>query len=146
MRDARPVLHLYCDGSAGERVGRPGGWAYLVVHAEQVLASGSGGAAKTTSLAMELEAARAALTEVLARGWHHTHAVELVSDCSIALDAAEGRAVPRRQEAVAQALRAAALAAASTTRWIRAHAGHRWNEAVDALAHEARLGATVTRS
>lgn len=132
-------LELYCDGSAGERVGTPGGWAFLVVRGDEVLASGHGAAARTTSLVMELEAARAALHEVLARGWHRRHAVQLVTDSAIALDVAAGRFVPRRHEALARALRAAAVEAGAATRWVRAHSGHRWNDAVDALAHEAKV-------
>lgn len=138
----RATLELYCDGSSEERVGTPGGWAFLVVRRGEVVASGSGGARVTTSLVMELEAARAALREVVARGWHLRDAIELVSDSSIALDVAAGRFVPKRHETLAQALRAASVEAGATTRWVRAHSGHRWNEAVDALAHDAKLTAS----
>lgn len=141
LRDAlsgRATLELYCDGSSEARVGTPGGWAYLVVRRGEVVASGSGAARVTTSLVMEFEAARAALREVVARGWHRRDAVELVSDSSIALDVAAGRFLPKRHRAVAEALRAASVEAGATTRWVRAHAGHRWNEAVDALARDAK--------
>lgn len=131
-------LELYCDGSGEERVGRRGGWAFLVVRGDQVLASKSGASRSTTCLVMELEAALSGLNEVLARDWHRRHAIELVSDSSIALDIAGGRFMPKRHVALAQALRAASLEAGASTRWVRGHSGSRWNEAADALAHEAK--------
>jgi ribonuclease HI len=131
-------LSVYCDGSAEERVGRPGGWAFLVVRRDRVLASKSGASRSTTCLVMELEAALSGLNEVLARGWHLGHRVELVSDSSIALDVAAGRFVPKPQAALARALRQAALEAKASTRWVRGHSGSRWNEAADALADEAK--------
>ena len=49
------VLELYCDGSGEERVGKRGGWAFLVVRDDVVIASKSGGSKATTSLVMELD-------------------------------------------------------------------------------------------
>lgn len=141
------LLELYSDGSAEERVGRPGGWAFIIVRGGEVVATGQGMAPRTTSLVMELEGALAALTEVLARGWHTTHQVVLVSDSSIALEVAAGRFVPRpeRYTSLCQALRVAALDARAATRWVRAHAGDHWNEQVDELAHQARSAALEAR-
>lgn len=135
----RATLELYCDGSSEAFVGTPGGWAFLVVRRGEVIASGSGAARTTTSLVMELEAARAALREVVSRGWHRRDAVELVSDSSIALDVAAGRFVSKKHVTLCHALRAASVEAGATTRWVRAHSGHRWNDAVDALAHDAKV-------
>jgi ribonuclease HI len=133
-------LELYSDGSAEDRSMRPGGWAFVIVRGDEVLATGQGSAAKTTSLVMELEAACAALTGVLSRGWHAGTGVVLISDCSVALDVAAGRFLPRPPQyaELCRALRQATLEAGATTRWVRAHAGHRWNEHVDALAEQAR--------
>ena len=64
--------------------------------------------------------------------------MELISDSSIALDIAAGRFLPKRHVALALTLREAAVATGATTRWVRAHSGHRWNEAVDGLAREAK--------
>ena len=132
------VLELYCDGSAEEKVGTPGGWAFLVVRGDEVLISRTGSAPKTTSLVMELVAARSALKLVVGKGWHTQYAVELISDSSITLDVAAGRFMPKRNEAVGAALRKLAVQAGARTRWVRAHSGHRWNEAVDGLAREAK--------
>lgn len=132
------VLELYTDGSAEERVGKPGGWAFLVVRGEELLASKTGASESTTSLVMELQAALAGLEEIVSRGWHMGARVELISDSSIALDIAAGRFLPKRHVSAALALRAAAVEARATTRWVRAHSGHPWNEAVDSMAHQAK--------
>jgi ribonuclease HI len=79
-------VEVHSDGSGEARVGRPGGWAFVIVRGDEVLGRGEGRAEKTTCLLMELEAARAGLTEVLARGWHAPHGVVLVCDSSIVLD------------------------------------------------------------
>ena len=132
------VLEVYCDGSAEERVGKPGGWAFLVVREDQVLLEKSGRSNATTSLVMELEAARAALEAVIRNGWHEDHLVELISDSSIALDIAAGKFMPKRHVPLAEALRALALAAGAHTRWVRAHSGHPWNERVELAAARAK--------
>lgn len=136
-----PVLEVYSDGSAAERADRPGGWAWALVRHGAVLITSSGASPRTTSLVMELEAALAGLSEVVSRGWHRTHAVELISDSSIALEVAAGRFVPRTQVALAERLRAAALESGARTRWVRAHSGHPFNELVDALALAAKQAA-----
>ena len=132
------MLEVYTDGSAEERVGKPGGWAFVVVRSEEVLLTSNGGAPSTTSLVMELEAALAGLRAVVTRGWHLVNVIELISDSSIALDIAAGRFMPRKHVALATSLRETARDARANTRWVRAHSGHRWNEVVDALAREAK--------
>lgn len=132
------VLEVYCDGSAEARVGKPGGWAFMIVREDEVLLEKSGHSRSTTSLVMELEAARAALEAVIAKQWHLDHSVELISDSSIALDIAAGKFMPKRHVQLAEALRAIALVAGTRTRWVRAHSGHRWNELVDAAAARAK--------
>ncbi len=141
----RPLLEAHCDGSGEERVGRPGGWAFVIVRDGEVLVERDGSAAKTTSLVMELEAARAALDEVVARRWHFTHQVLLISDCRVALEVAAGTFTPRpaKYAALSAALRELAVTSNAVTKWVRAHAGHRWNEHVDASARAARLRAAA---
>lgn len=138
---ARSYIEVYCDGSGEERVGRPGGWAFLVVRDGEVLHTGHGAAPETTSLVMELEAARAALAEVVEAKWHLEHEVVLISDSRIALEVASGTFMPRplKYRPLSESLRAVAVAANARTKWVRAHAGHPWNERVDALAHEAKV-------
>jgi ribonuclease HI len=145
---ARPRLELYCDGSGEERVGRPGGWAFLAVRDDELVHAAHGAAAKTTSLVMELEAVSAALRTALAEGWHVAHEVVVVSDSRIALEVADGHFMPRpvAYRAQAEALRALAIATGARTKWVRGHAGHRWNEAVDALAHRAKVEGAASQS
>jgi ribonuclease HI len=130
------VLSIFCDGSSHSRGGLPGGWAFLVVKDDQVVASSSGGAKSTTNNRMELRAALEGLREVISRGLDDE--VELVSDSRFTLEIASGVYLPIKYLADARELRAAALEARAQTRWIRGHSGDRWNEAVDALAHEAK--------
>jgi len=139
------TLHVYCDGSGEERVGRPGGWAFVVVRDEAEVLHGEGAVASTTSLIMELEAALAGLRAVLAKRWHERHEVVLISDSSIALDIAAGRFTPKPPQyaELSAALRKAATRAKASTKWVRAHGGHRWNEEVDARARAARLGLRI---
>lgn len=111
------MISIYCDGSSTERAGRAGGWAYIVVRDGEELASGSGGARSTTNNVMELEAAREGVKA--ARSHQRVdEPVELVTD---------SRYVEEHlgEEGV-------------TTRWVRGHAGNRWNEEADARAHEAK--------
>jgi len=139
------VLEVHCDGSAEERVGRPGGWAFVIVRDDEVLCERDGSASKTTSLVMELEAARSALDEVVEQRWHFTHRVVLISDCRVALEVAAGTFTPRpaKYAALSSALREVAVTSGAVTKWVRAHAGHRWNEHVDASAKAARLRAAA---
>jgi ribonuclease HI len=139
------VLELWTDGSAEGRAGRPGGWAFIAVRADAEVGAGHGGQGATTCVLMELEAVRQALLEAQARGWHRRHQLVVVSDSSIALDAAAGRFLPRPYAALAAEVYALAQALSAQTRKVRSHAGARWNELADARAHEARLEAQTAR-
>lgn len=138
------MVRIYCDGSGDAHAGLPGGWAYIVVRDGIALAWRSGAARATTNNRMELKAALLGLREVVARGFEGP--VELVSDSRFTLDIARGAYLPKVDAAQAHALRAAAVAARATTRWVRSHSGQAWNEQADALAGEARRRVTrVTR-
>lgn len=139
-------IELYCDGSGEERVQRPGGWAFVIVRDGSVLHEGHGSAEATTSLIMELEAARAGLEAVIEHGLGGD--VVVISDCRIALEVAAGtfRPKPEKYHALCDALRAAAVRASAKTKWIRGHAGHPLNERVDARAHEAKLEGVARRA
>ena len=129
------MLSIFCDGSSHSRGGLPGGWAFIVVKDGVALVTRTGGERSTTNNLMELRAALLGLNEVIALGGGE---VELVSDSRFTLDIANGSYLPAKHLAEARALREAALEAKARTRWIRGHSGDRWNEAVDALAHEAK--------
>ena len=138
-------IELYCDGSGEERVERPGGWAFVIVRYGEVIHEGHGSEEQTTSLIMELEAARAGLEAVMRHGLAGD--VTVISDCRIALEVAAGtfRPKPERYHALCDALRAAAVRANAKTKWIRGHAGHPLNDQVDARAHQAKLEGVARR-
>ncbi|MBL9037329.1 MAG: hypothetical protein JNG84_02335 [Archangium sp.] len=132
------MLSVYTDGSAHERACLPGGWAFAVVRADELLAERCGGERSTTNNVMELHAALAGLREVQARGWHVGETVELVSDSRVTLDVAAGVWRARRDVELSEAVRAAFLALGAQARWVRGHSDDRWNDYVDGLAHEAK--------
>jgi ribonuclease HI len=132
-------LEVYCDGSGGGRVDRPGGWAFVIVRAGEVLLEGAGGAARTTALTMELEAARAGLAAVLElRG--RPPGVTLISDSRVTLEVVSGARELKAERYVllARRLRSLAVMLETDTQWVRGHAGNRWNERADALALRAK--------
>lgn len=133
----RPVL-VYCDGSAHDAPGLPGGWAFLVVQGDREQLRGSGGARSATSTEMELRGALEGLRALGARGLPAFRSVELVSDCRLTVDVACGAPLPQRERDLAVELRDACQKLDVRARWIRGHAGEVWNERVDALAHEAK--------
>ena len=130
------MLSIFCDGSAHARAGLPGGWAFIVVRDGAALLTRAGAEKSATSNQMELRAALEGLREVTALGWEDE--VELVCDSKFAIDIASGAYLPKKHLAEAKGLRAAALAAKATARWVPGHAGDQWNEEADALAHEAK--------
>lgn len=138
----RPVLQLYCDGSGTEKVGGPGGWAFVGVVEDVIVISGQGAVAKTTCLVMELEAARAALAAALTHDFHISHALLLLTDSKIALDVATQcfKPKPTKYHAQCDALIHVAKESKCTFKWIKGHSGNPWNDLVDLWASEAKRG------
>jgi ribonuclease HI len=136
----RAVLQVYADGSGAEKMGRPGGYAFVAVLNDSIILSGQGYSAVTTCLVMELEAARAGLSAVLTAEMHSKHDVLLLSDSKIALDVAAGLFVPKpaKYHSLSGALRQVSLECHAKMKWIRAHNGNKWNEYVDELAAKAK--------
>lgn len=133
-------MQIYCDGSAHERRGLPGGWAYAVVQGGQLLFSDSGAVPATTNNEVELCAAIAGVRAVATRGLHlGRREVELISDSRITLECAQGVDPPAAHAALGAELRALAIETNLKTTWVRGHSGNRWNEHVDRLAHQAKL-------
>ncbi len=144
-------LVIYTDGGANPNPG-PGGWAAVVLDpAGNVVEELSGGASRTTNNRMELQAAISALDRLDAPS-----AVELHTDSRYLRQGVtswvaswrargwrrrDGGAVSnvdlwRRLEVLDRRHRV-------TWRWVKGHAGNRWNERADALASgeiEARGG------
>ena len=130
-------MKLYADGAGAERTGRPGGWAFALVDGDALVLEGFGAEARTTSLLMEFEAVHQGLRAARDAG---VAELELISDCRIALDVVQGAFLPKPPHirAPAEALHALASRLVVHARWVRAHAGEEWNEAVDAMAAWAR--------
>jgi ribonuclease HI len=127
---------VYCDGSAHERSHRPGGWAFVIVRRDRIVASSSGAARSTNNNEMELQAALEGLLSASALG---SGPLELVTDSRLTIDVINGTIPPRVYESQGAALRALALKTRVSASWVRGHSGNRWNEHVDALAHAAKL-------
>ncbi len=130
-------MKLYTDGAGAAKAGRPGGWAFVLVEDDELLLEGCGRDAVTTSLLMELRAAQRGLEAAFSLG---VAEVQLITDCRIVLDVLGKSFLPKPApvRAAAQALVESSQGLSLTTRWVRAHAGEPWNEAVDALAAWAR--------
>ena len=133
------MLQVYCDGSAHERRGLPGGWAFALVERDVLRFAGSGAVPATTNNEVELRAAISGLKEVVARRLHAKARVELISDSRMTLDVAPGVEAPAVHAVLGAELRALALETRAVAIWVRGHSGNRWNEHVDAIAHRAKL-------
>ncbi len=131
-------VHVFTDGSAHERPGLPGGWAFALVQSNEVIATGSGAEKITNNHGMELRAAVEGLREVVARGLHRRASVELVSDSRVTIDIVNGARPSQAHLAEALELQVLCLTANVRGRWVRGHSGVTFNELVDTLAHDAK--------
>jgi len=130
------LISVYCDGSAHARPNLPGGWAYVIVQGEVMLATASGGARRATNNQMELTAAIEALKAC--RALNLAPPFELVSDSRHCLDIARGAYFPKKDTELASQLRTLASELNIVCRWVAGHRGDPWNERCDALAHDAK--------
>ena len=133
---------MFTDGSCEGNPG-PGGWGYVWVKDDEILAQKWGGAPATTNNRMELTA----LIEAY-RALPPDARVEVYSDSQLCVKTVtewaagwEARGWRRKSGPIAnlaQVQRLWALAQAHPKvklRWIRAHDGSKWNEYADALAN-----------
>jgi ribonuclease HI len=136
-----PRTGVFTDGSCEGNPGR-GGWAYVWVEDDRVLAQDSGTEAQTTNNRMELRA----LIEAYRRLPRDAH-VPVYSDSRLCVDTINlwarqwqrqgwrRKTGPIKNLELVQELYALALAHPRVElRWIESHRGLRWNEYVDALA------------
>lgn len=129
-----PVVDIYTDGSAKE--GR-GAWAFVMVRDGIVVCEQSAGVKKASSNPMEFRAAIEAL-----RSLQERTTATLYSDSRILIDSMtvwQGMDLrPRGLEVELVELDALAAKHTITWKWIRAHAGHEFNERCDQLCIQAR--------
>jgi len=143
-----PTTGVFTDGSCEGNPG-PGGWGYVWVEDDAIVARDSGTEPHTTNNRMELTALIAAY-----RALPKDAELTVYSDSQLCVKTvnewAEGwerRGWRRKSGPIAnlemvRELYASALAHPRVTlRWIRAHDGSRWNEYADALASAYLLGA-----
>jgi ribonuclease HI len=138
------VSGVFTDGSASPNPG-PGGWAAVYVVDDEVIDQRTGSEAHTTNNRMELVALLRGL-EMVPPGTPAT----LYSDSNLAVQTLnewasgwERRGWRRRTgpvenlDLVRPLFEAVRSRPEIEVRWIKAHAGHRWNELADRLAYEA---------
>ena len=142
---AKAPLLIYCDGSAHERPARPGGWAFVIIENDVVRLGESGGRKSTNNNEMELEAALTGLRSLVTRGWHVGREVDLISDSRLVVDIANGAEPPRVHAEVGAEVRRLCVEANVRAKWVRGHAGNRWNEHVDEMASEAKAALVPAR-
>ena len=134
------MISLYCDGASTGKSNRPGGWGFVIVHEDEVVAWHYGGDPHTTNNKMELQAAIEGLQACLSMGLDKTDAVELVSDSQYVLGVASGSYQPVANLDLTSILQELASKIKSLRfRWIRGHSGDRWNEKADELASLGKL-------
>lgn len=141
MSDRRPSVRVYTDGGCRPNPG-PGGWGVVILRPGSEPVELSGGEEKATNNRMELRAAIEAL-----RSLDQPHDVELVTDSQYLrkgitkwLDGwrakgwrtAAGKNVANRDlwEALDNEIGRHEI----SWRWVKGHAGDRWNERADELA------------
>ena len=140
-RTENPSSGVFTDGSCLGNPG-PGGWAYAWVVNDEIVAEGSGSEARTTNNRMELRALIEAFRRLPADA-----EVAVYSDSKLCVDTLNEWAPRWRQrgwrrkggpianlDLVQELYQLAEARPGASLRWIRAHAGTRWNEYVDAQA------------
>lgn len=130
----KPIIEIYTDGSSKD--GR-GAWAFVIAHNGQWVREHSGAVRKASSNPMEFRAALEAL-----RSLTEKTTATLYSDSRILIDTMtvwkNTDLRPRGLEAETAELDQLAEKHTITWKWIRAHAGHEFNERCDFLCIKAR--------
>lgn len=130
----KPKIEIYTDGSTKE--GR-GAWAFVIVHNGQWQRECSGVVRKAASNPMEFRAAIEAMRSLTERT-----TATLYSDSRILIDTMtvwkNTGTRPRGLELETAELERLAKKHIITWKWIRAHAGHEFNERCDLLCIKAR--------
>lgn len=140
---------IFTDGSAIPNPG-PGGWAAVKVDRGVIVAEISGSSTATTNNRMELTAIREALEHLVADG----EPAVIYTDSNLAVRTLnewaggwQRRGWARKTgpvenlDLVKPLYEALQARPEVQLRWIKAHAGHRWNERADELANSAARAA-----
>lgn len=134
------MISIYADGSSTGRADGAGGYGFVIVRGDTVLAWSYGGSPRTTNNLMEMEGAIQGLTtaldlDLIGRG----EPIELVSDSQYALGIANGAYTPSKNLEKAAQLIDLAAKVRCRFRWVRGHQGDIFNEHCDKLAKQGKL-------
>ena len=123
------TLEIYTDGSCSRNPGGDGGWAFVAVREGQKIAEFCGPDPKTTSNRAELKAIVRALL------WLSPDAsATIVSDSEYAVKVLLGKYRAKANLDLIEEAWGLMQERQIKFRWVRGHAGHRWNERADSLA------------
>lgn len=129
------MISVFSDGASGARRDCPGGYGWIVVKNNCVLAWGYGGSKCTTNNRMELEGAIQGLRAVMELQLVGTSKLELVCDSRYVLGIANGTSNPSKNVDLAQQIRDLAISTrVNRFRWVRGHGNDIWNNRCDLLA------------
>jgi ribonuclease HI len=130
------MISIYADGSScGNSVGAIG-WGYVIVRDGEILVKGSAAWETGTNNIAELLGAIDGL--IAASSLAAGDSVELVSDSQYVLGLASGVCTPKKNIDLAIQVKILSQQLKAQTRWVRGHAGDKFNEMCDALATSAK--------
>lgn len=129
------MISIWADGASTGKVG-PGGYGWILVEKDVVLSWGYGGSPVTTNNLMEMQGLIEGMKEYIALGLSGVS--ELVSDSQISLGLASGSYSPNKNVEQAEELRELAKKIGCRCRWVKGHAGHKYNELCDQLARQGK--------
>lgn len=133
------MISIYSDGSSGAGGGKPGGYGWLIVRGDKIIAWGYGGSPSTTNNLMEMEGAIQGMEAAIELGLHtDPELIELVSDSQYTLGMATGAMSPSKNLEVVERLKALYMQVVKRARWVRGHTGEKYNEQCDELAKQGK--------
>jgi ribonuclease HI len=134
------MISIYSDGSSSGRLGGAGGYGWVIVKNDQVLAWSYGGSPLTTNNLMEMEGAIQGLEAVLELGLNGSNEpLELVSDSRYCLGMASGEYTATKNFAETAKLHELAKKVGCRFRWVPGHQGNKYNEICDQLAKQGKI-------
>lgn len=134
------MVSIYCDGSSSGGSDKPGGWGYVIVRGDDVLAWSFGGDPTTTNNLMEVEAAIQGMRAAIHLGiTGRNETIELVSDSQYVIGIGCGIYKPCKNLEVVKKFKGIAAELKVIFRWIKSHTGDKYNEICDKLAKRGKI-------
>lgn len=134
------MISIYCDGSSSGGSDQPGGWGYVIVRGDDVIAWSFGGDPSTTNNLMEIEAAIQGIRAAIHLGIDcRNEVVELVSDSQYVIGIGCGIYKPCKNLQVVKKFKAVSAQLKVVFRWIKSHTGDKYNEICDKLAKRGKI-------